>query len=86
MTHVEEMHGGRLELIDVKKGNTDIYARHFMDMETKKMIKKKTLATALRVLAEAESEPYVDITVTMRRKDDQKADVLPYVPPVRVWF
>jgi hypothetical protein len=86
MTQLEELHPG-LELIDVKKGNTDIYAQFYMNQESKKALKKKTLASTVRELTDSENEPYVDLTVTMKRKDDDKAaDVLKFVPPVRVFF
>lgn len=85
ITKVEEMHPG-LELIDVLKGNANVYQRFYMEMDQNKATKKKTLNTTLRTLVDAESDPYVDLTITMKRKDDEKADVLPFVPPVRVWF
>jgi hypothetical protein len=37
-------------------------------------------------LLEAEGEAYVDLTITMKRKDKEGEDVLPYVPPLRVFF
>jgi len=86
ITKIEEMHPG-LELIDILKGNANVYQRFYMDMDQNKALKKKTLATAVKVLVEAEGEPYCDLTITMKRKEDgDKADVLPFVPPVRVYF
>lgn len=47
MTQIEESYKG-LEVIDVKMGNTDIFARFYMDLNNNKALKKKTLATPLK--------------------------------------
>lgn len=78
ITKIEEMHKG-LEIFDVMKGNANVYQRFYMEMEQNKILKKKTLAQSIRTLAEAESEPYVDLTITMKKKDTE-GDVLPFVP------
>ena len=80
------MHDGKLELVDVMRGNGIVYFKTQMEMEQNKALKKKTLATPLQKLLEAEGEPYVDLTITMKRKDKEGEDVLPYVPPLRVFF
>lgn len=74
--------------MDVLQGNSNVYQRFYMEMEQNKILKKKTLAQALRTLVEAENEPYVELTITMKRKEDSdpKAEVLPFVPQVRIFF
>lgn len=87
ITQIEETHKG-LEIVDVLLGNSNVYQRFYMEMDQNKILKKKTLAQALRTLVEAENEPYVELTITMKRKDDTdpKAEVLPFVPQLRVTF
>lgn len=109
ITKIEETYKN-LEVIDVLKGNSNVYQRFFMDMDQNKALKKKTLSTSVRSLVEAEGDPYVDLTITMKRKEpleqdkkkeeekekeeskekaeekEEKSEILPYVPPVRVWF
>jgi len=96
MTQIEDTYKG-LEVIDVKMGNTDIYAQFFMNMNNNKALKKKTLASPLRDLTEMDDDDkYVDLTITMKRKEQKKDDkeaeegkkeeMLPFVPPVRVYF
>jgi hypothetical protein len=85
MTSLEQKYPG-LVVVDVLKGNAIVYSKVLMDMEQNKQQKKKTLATSLRTLVEAESEEYVELTVTMHRADDDKKEVLSFIPPVRVTF
>ena len=44
---VEALHDGRLELVDVMRGNAIVYFKTQMEMEQNKALKKKTLATPL---------------------------------------
>lgn len=83
MTKIETMHKG-LELIDVLKGNGNVYQAFFMNMDQNKALKKKTLGTPVRQLVDAEQDPYVDLTITMKKQGDE--NVLPFVPQVRVFF
>ena len=85
MTKIEEMHKG-LEVKDIIRGNTPIYFSAIMDHEAKKDEKKKTLEASLRSLTESESDQYVDITITVVKKDDPEQKILSGVPPVRVFF
>lgn len=77
------------------RGNAIVYFKTQMEMEQNKALRKKTLGTPLCQLLEAEGEPYVDLTITMKRKpneeqidttDKKEEEVLAYVPPLRVYF
>jgi hypothetical protein len=83
MAKIEETYKG-LEVRDVIRGNTPVYFHAIMI--SKKDEAKKTLETSLRTLTESESDPYVDITITVVRKDDPEQKILSGVPPVRVFF
>lgn len=85
MSKIEEMHKG-LEVKDIIRGNTPIYFSAIMDHEFKAAEKKKTLEASLRSLTESESDQYVDITITVVKKDDPEQKILSGVPPVRVFF
>lgn len=56
ISQIEDMHKNELELVDVLKGNSNVYQQFYMDMEQNKALKKKTLGTPLRNLVEADGE------------------------------
>jgi len=84
--HLETTYVG-LEVRDILRGNAPIFFHAIMNAPGKEQDKNKTLNTALRTLAECDTdELYVDLAITCVRKDDPEAKILEGVPPVRVIF
>lgn len=85
MTKIEETYVG-LEVRDIMRGNMPIYFHAIMQAEGKQSEKKKALETSVRTLTESENDSYVDLTITVVRKDDAEQKILNGVPPVRIQF
>lgn len=84
--HIEETYVG-LEVRDVMKDGTPIFFHAIMSAPGKEQERKKVLETTLKKLADSEAEDaYVDLAITCVRKDDEAAQILQGVPPVRIFF
>lgn len=86
ITHIESTYKG-LEVRDILFGSKAIFLHALMSAPGQEKSKKKILDSTVHLVTDCEiDDSYIDIGVTCVRKDDEKAEILKGVPPVRVFF